>query len=61
LGNLIEIKGVTHAYKTKAGPFPVLRDLNISIPEGSFCAVVGPSGLRQVHADAADCGPDVPG
>ena len=44
LGNLIEIKGVTHAYKTKAGPFPVLRDLDISIPEGSFCAVVGPSG-----------------
>ena len=44
LGNLIEIKGVTHAYKTKAGPFPVLRDLNIAIPEGSFCAVVGPSG-----------------
>jgi NitT/TauT family transport system ATP-binding protein len=44
LGNLIEIKGVTHAYKTKSGPFPVLRDLNISIPEGKFCAVVGPSG-----------------
>jgi NitT/TauT family transport system ATP-binding protein len=44
LGNLIEIKGVTHAYKTKSGPFPVLDNLNISIPEGSFCAVVGPSG-----------------
>jgi NitT/TauT family transport system ATP-binding protein len=42
--NLIEIKGVTHAYKTKAGPFPVLDNLNIAIPEGSFCAVVGPSG-----------------
>ncbi|MCC6002425.1 MAG: ABC transporter ATP-binding protein [Pararhodobacter sp.] len=44
MGNLIEIKGVTHAYKTKAGPFPVLDNLNISVPEGSFCAVVGPSG-----------------
>ena len=44
MGNLIEIKGVTHAYKTKAGPFPVLDNLNIAIPEGSFCAVVGPSG-----------------
>ena len=42
--NLIEIKGVTHAYKTKAGPLPVLDDLNIAIPEGKFCAVVGPSG-----------------
>lgn len=44
MGNLIEIKGVTHAYKTKSGPLPVLNDLNISIPEGKFCAVVGPSG-----------------
>lgn len=44
LGNLIEIKGVTHAYKTRTGPFPVLDNLNIAIPEGSFCAVVGPSG-----------------
>jgi NitT/TauT family transport system ATP-binding protein len=44
LANLIEIKGVTHAYKTKSGPFPVLDNLNIAIPEGSFCAVVGPSG-----------------
>ena len=42
--NLIEIKGVTHAYKTKSGPLPVLDGLDISIPEGSFCAVVGPSG-----------------
>ncbi|MEM1101611.1 MAG: ABC transporter ATP-binding protein [Pseudomonadota bacterium] len=42
--NLIEIKGVTHAYQTKAGPLPVLDDLNISVPEGEFCAVVGPSG-----------------
>lgn len=42
--NLIEIKGVTHAYRTKAGPLPVLDNLNVSVPEGEFCAVVGPSG-----------------
>lgn len=42
--NLIEIKGVTHAYRTKAGPLPVLEDLNVSVPEGEFAAVVGPSG-----------------
>lgn len=42
--NLIDIKGVTHAYKTKAGPLPVLNDLNVAVPEGEFCAVVGPSG-----------------
>jgi NitT/TauT family transport system ATP-binding protein len=44
LGNLIEIKGVTHAYRTATGPLPVLDNLNIAIEEGGFCAVVGPSG-----------------
>ncbi|MEQ8737272.1 MAG: ATP-binding cassette domain-containing protein, partial [Hoeflea sp.] len=42
--NLIEIKGVTHAYSTKAGPLPVLDGLDVSVPESEFCAVVGPSG-----------------
>lgn len=40
----IAIRGVTHAYKTPNGPLPVLDDLNISVAEGEFCAVVGPSG-----------------
>lgn len=44
MGDLVEIRGVTHAYRTKAGPLPVLDDLTLSIPEGKFCAVVGPSG-----------------
>ncbi len=42
--NLIDIKGVRHAYRTKAGPLPVLDGLDISVPQGEFCAVVGPSG-----------------
>ena len=42
--NLIEIKGVTHAYNTPHGPLPVLDKLDIAVPEGEFCAVVGPSG-----------------
>lgn len=42
--NLIDIAGVTHAYQTEAGPLPVLRDLDIAVPEAAFCAVVGPSG-----------------
>ncbi|MEF3048679.1 ABC transporter ATP-binding protein [Pseudotabrizicola sp. L79] len=44
MANLIDIKGVTHAYRTKAGPLPVLDNLNIAVPEGEFAAVVGPSG-----------------
>lgn len=42
--NLIEIKGVSHAYRTKSGPLPVLDHLEIAVPEGEFAAVVGPSG-----------------
>ncbi|MFA7432476.1 MAG: ABC transporter ATP-binding protein [Gemmobacter sp.] len=44
MSDLVEIRGVTHAYHTAAGPLPVLDDLALSIPEGAFCAVVGPSG-----------------
>jgi len=44
MSDLIDIRGVTHAYKTASGPLPVLRDLNITVPGGSFTAVVGPSG-----------------
>jgi len=42
--NLIEIKGVRHAYSTPDGPLPVLDGLEMAVPEGEFCAVVGPSG-----------------
>jgi len=42
--NLIEIKGVRHAYTTASGPLPVLDGLELAVPEGGFVAVVGPSG-----------------
>ncbi len=41
---LIEITHVTHAYKTDDGNLPVLDELNVSVQEGGFTAVVGPSG-----------------
>ncbi|MEM6825906.1 MAG: ABC transporter ATP-binding protein [Pseudomonadota bacterium] len=41
---LIHIEGVRHAYRTQAGPLPVLDGLEISVQEGGFAAVVGPSG-----------------
>ena len=40
----ISLSHVTHAYRTAAGPLPVLDDLCVDMPEGSFTAVVGPSG-----------------
>ena len=40
----IELREVTHAYKTDAGPLPVLDNLSLTVREGAFCAVVGPSG-----------------
>jgi len=42
--NLIDIKGVTHAYRTPSGPLPVLDNLEVGVPEGAFAAVIGPSG-----------------
>lgn len=42
--NLIEIRGVRHAYATAHGPLPVLDGLDLIVPQGEFCAVVGPSG-----------------
>ena len=40
----IIIKDVTHTYKTETGLLPVIKNLNMSIPENGFTAVVGPSG-----------------
>jgi len=44
LENLIDIRGVRHAYRTEDGPLPVLDGLDITVNEGGFVAVVGPSG-----------------
>jgi len=41
---LIEIRDVHHAYRTAAGPLPVLGGLELTVREGGFTAVVGPSG-----------------
>lgn len=40
----ISLNGITHAYKTDAGPLPVLDDLTLYVKKGEFTAVVGPSG-----------------
>ena len=58
--NLIAIKDVTRAYRTKAGPLPVLDGLNVSVPEGPFAAVVGPSGCGKSTQTRLVAGPMKP-
>ncbi len=41
---VIEIKNLVKNYKTEAGELEVLKNLNVSIEEGDFVALMGPSG-----------------
>jgi putative ABC transport system ATP-binding protein len=40
----IAVRGLYKEYLTPAGPFPVLKDVNLEIRAGEFVAVMGPSG-----------------
>jgi putative ABC transport system ATP-binding protein len=41
---VIEIAGLYKDYDTPAGIFPVLKDVNLTIDEGDYVAIMGPSG-----------------
>jgi len=41
---VIEISGLFKDYDTPAGIFPVLKDVNLTIDEGDYVAIMGPSG-----------------
>ena len=41
---VIRVSGLFKEYATPAGPFPVLKDVNLSIGAGEFVAIMGPSG-----------------
>jgi nitrate/nitrite transport system ATP-binding protein len=40
----IEIQNVAQTFKTRKGPFPALRDINLTIAKGEFVALIGHSG-----------------
>jgi NitT/TauT family transport system ATP-binding protein len=40
----IELAGVTKTFATPGGEYPALRDLDLTVAPGEFCAVVGPTG-----------------
>ncbi|PSL51916.1 taurine transport system ATP-binding protein [Saccharothrix carnea] len=41
---LVDLRAVEHAYRTKAGPVPALGPLDLRVAAGEFVVVVGPSG-----------------
>jgi putative ABC transport system ATP-binding protein len=41
---VIEIEGLYKDYDTPAGIFPVLKNVNLTIDEGDYVAIMGPSG-----------------
>ena len=42
--------------KKSFGAVEVLKDIDLIVEDGSFVVLVGPLGLRQVHAAARHCG-----
>ncbi len=42
--NLILVRGLNKHYETAAGPFPALKQVDLSIEAGDFVAIMGPSG-----------------
>ncbi|NBQ87142.1 MAG: ABC transporter ATP-binding protein [Betaproteobacteria bacterium] len=40
----IDIQGVAQTFRTAKGPFPALRDIDLSVAKGEFIALIGHSG-----------------
>lgn len=47
-GELIAIEGVTKRYLTSSGPVEALHDVSLSVGEGDFCTLIGPSGCGKL-------------
>lgn len=42
--SVIEVSNLFKEYQTAAGPFPVLKDVNLRVDSGDYVAIMGPSG-----------------
>ncbi|HMO51820.1 MAG TPA: ABC transporter ATP-binding protein [Kiritimatiellia bacterium] len=40
----VEGRNLAKTYRTPAGDVPVLREVDLHVPRGAFCAITGPSG-----------------
>jgi len=40
----IEVQGIEQTFKTQKGPFPALRDIQLTVAKGEFVALIGHSG-----------------
>src|SRR5437867_8553301 len=42
--SIVQVRGVTKAYRRDSQVIPVLRDISLDVPEGEFLGLMGPSG-----------------
>ena len=54
--NILEIKNLSKIYHTSKGEIPAIKDLNLSIKDGVFIAIVGPSGCGKSTLLSILCG-----
>ena len=47
---MIKTVNLQKVYRTEEVETTALRNVNLEISEGEFVAVMGPLGLRQIHA-----------
>ena len=54
--NILEIKNLSKIYHTSKGEIPAIKDLNLSVKDGEFIAIVGPSGCGKTTLLSILCG-----
>src|SRR5213592_2187310 len=42
--SIVQVRGVSKAYRRDSMSIPVLRDISLEVPEGEFLGLMGPSG-----------------